>query len=334
VGGVPPQLIPLFQSAAAQYNLGPAGAAILAAINYEESDFDQSTLPGVHSGANSQGAAGPMQIGIGGKAGDTWDLVKVNAPGDTPGQAPNVYDEADAVYSAAHYLALNGLSADPATWRNAIWLYNHADWYVSAVLGRARTYYGQGLQTGAGSSTLASWPGSASCTISPSGYINPFAHAQVNASRIDQGVDYGGSGEIDALGPGRVILATREDTGWGNGNGYVSYQLTGGVYAGDYVYVAEGITPGVYPGEPIAAGQPIGKFNGHSIEIGFALGQGDVALAHSAYHPDGADTAAGRAMNQLLTSLGAQAGHQDMGDCGGPCPIVGGPLPNLAGTVG
>ena len=85
VGGVPPHLIPLFQGAAAKYNLGPEGAAILAAINYEESRFD-SNEPGVRSGANSAGAAGPMQIGIGGSAGDTWDRVKVNAPGDPPGQ--------------------------------------------------------------------------------------------------------------------------------------------------------------------------------------------------------------------------------------------------------
>src|SRR4029077_14709105 len=90
VGGVPLQLVPLFQGAAAKYALGPEGAAILAAINYEESRFD-SNETGVRSGANSAGAAGPMQIGIGGTAGDTWDRVKVNAPGDPPGRPPNVY---------------------------------------------------------------------------------------------------------------------------------------------------------------------------------------------------------------------------------------------------
>ena len=64
-GGVPAQLIPIFQGAAATYDLGPEGAAILAAINYAESHFD-SDEHGVRSGANSAGAAGPMQIGIGG----------------------------------------------------------------------------------------------------------------------------------------------------------------------------------------------------------------------------------------------------------------------------
>ena len=114
VGGVPAADIPIFQGAAAQFALGDRGPSILAAINYVESTFDTSTLAGVHSGTNGAGAAGPMQIGIGGTAGDTWDRVKVNAPGDPPGQPPNVYDEADAVYSAAHYLHA---PARPATGR-------------------------------------------------------------------------------------------------------------------------------------------------------------------------------------------------------------------------
>ena len=56
--------------------------------------------PGRALGSQQRGAAGPMQIGIGGTAGDTWDTIKVDAPGDPPGQPTNVYDEADAVYSA------------------------------------------------------------------------------------------------------------------------------------------------------------------------------------------------------------------------------------------
>ena len=160
---------------------------------------------------------------------------------------------------------------------------------------------------------------------SSAGYVNPFAHAQVTPSRIDQGVDYSGTGPIDALGPGRVVLVSTTDTGWGNGDGWISYQLTAGAYAGDYIYVAEGITPTVHQGQIVSAGQQIGNFNGHSIEIGFALGQGDLALAHTVYH-EGADTAAGRAMNALLVS-GAPGGHRDLTSCGGPCPIVGGPVP-------
>lgn len=61
-------------------------------------------------------------------------------------------------------------------------------------------------------------------------------------------------GPIDAIGPARVVLVSSTDTGWGNGDGWVSYQLTGGRYAGAYVYVyvAEGITPTVIAGETVA----------------------------------------------------------------------------------
>src|SRR6202041_2660010 len=45
---------------------------ILAGIGTVESDNGQTTLPGVHSGSNAFGAAGPMQIGIGGAAGKVW----------------------------------------------------------------------------------------------------------------------------------------------------------------------------------------------------------------------------------------------------------------------
>lgn len=142
VGGVPAADIAIFEGAAARFSLGDRGPSILAAINDVESAFGTSTLPGVHSGANSAGAAGPMQIGIGGAAGDTWDQIKVNAPGDPPGQPPDVYDEADAVYSAAHYLRLSGA---PADWPGAILAYNHAAWYVNEVLAKAQAYYTQGL---------------------------------------------------------------------------------------------------------------------------------------------------------------------------------------------
>ena len=88
VGDVPAQDVAIFQGAAGRYGLGARGPSILAAINDVESTFGTSTLPGVHSGANFAGAAGPMQIGIGGAAGDTWDSIKANAPGDPPGQPP------------------------------------------------------------------------------------------------------------------------------------------------------------------------------------------------------------------------------------------------------
>ena len=246
VGGIPGALVPVFQGAASRYALGPEGAAILAAINYEESDFGHSTLPGVRSGANPAGAAGPMQIGIGGAAGDTWDGVKVAAPGDQPGRGPDVYEEADAVYSAAHYLAEEGMTADPSTWQRAIYGYNHAAWYVQAVLSRAQDYYQRGLSA-AGPATAVSWPGPQRCPVEAGSYANPFADVPAGhlvPERIDQGVDYADNAAdpIVALGDAFVTYAG-PDAGWYGDS--VNYTLADGPYAGRYVYLAESVSPTV-----------------------------------------------------------------------------------------
>ena len=265
-----------------------------------------------------------MQIGIGGAAGDAYDPLRQYLPNPTLGP----HDPTTAVQLAALVLikdkgAPTGQPID--TYLPYAAAYNGtgpaATAYANRVIADATTYQGTGQTTFVGLSSSG-----CSAPVSDTGYVNPFAHAQVTPSRIDQGVDYSGTGPIDALGPGRVVLVSTNDTGWGNGNGWISYQLTAGAYGGKYVYVAEGITPTVSQGEVLSAAQQIGIFSGHSIEIGFALGQGDLALAHTVYH-EGADTAAGRAMNSLLISLGAAGGHQDLTSCGGPCPIVGGPSP-------
>jgi murein DD-endopeptidase MepM/ murein hydrolase activator NlpD len=325
VAGVPAGLVPIFEGAASRYNLGPEGAAILAAINYEESDFGQSTLPGVRSGANGAGAAGPMQIGIGKAAGDTWDGVKVNAPGDPPGRAPDVYDEADAVYSAAHYLAREGMTADPSTWQRAVYGYNHANWYVQAVLSRAQSYYQQGLSAaggagGAGSAGAASWPGPQRCSVQAGSYANPFAGVPAGhlaAERIDQGVDYADNtaDPILALGDA-VITYAGPDAGWYGDS--VNYTLTAGPYAGRQVYVSESVTPTVHVGQRVAAGQEIATFaepNIHGIETGWAAGPGVVvskasALGQQAHGRDAGDnrTYCGNDFSQLLAQLGAPPG--------------------------
>jgi murein DD-endopeptidase MepM/ murein hydrolase activator NlpD len=319
VGGVPAGLVSIFAGAASRYGLGREGAAILAAINFEESDFGQSTLPGVRSGANSAGAAGPMQIGIGGLAGDTWDTVKVAAPADPPGQAPNVYDEGDAVYSAAHYLASNGMTADPSTWQRAVFSYNHADWYVNAVLTRAQAYYEQGLA--AGGAIAVSWPDAQQCSVQSGSYANPFADvppARLVPERIDMGVDYadGRADPIVALGDATINYAG-PDPGWMHGNS-INYTLTDGPYAGRYVYVAESVTPTVRTGQHVVAGQAIATFaepNTHGIETGWAAGPGLVVakastLDQQSHGPDpGANRSyCGDQFSALLAQLGAAAG--------------------------
>jgi hypothetical protein len=112
---IPAELVASIEAAASAYcDLRPA---LLAAILKVESDFGRSPLPGVRSGTNDAGAAGPMQIGIGGKAGNTWGGTPVRAvPPDIPygsdgngdGLA-NIYDPADALHGAARYLCALGV---------------------------------------------------------------------------------------------------------------------------------------------------------------------------------------------------------------------------------
>jgi hypothetical protein len=51
--------------------------AVLAGIGKVESDHGRAPLPGVRSGWNFAGAAGPMQFGIGvGRAGNAWATIR------------------------------------------------------------------------------------------------------------------------------------------------------------------------------------------------------------------------------------------------------------------
>ena len=102
--------------------------AVLAAVGKVESDHGRSRLPGVRSGWNRAGAAGPMQFGIGrGRAGNAWARY---------GRG-NVYDLEDATAAAARKLCADGA---PRNYRQALHSYNHSWAYVARVLAIARTY--------------------------------------------------------------------------------------------------------------------------------------------------------------------------------------------------
>src|SRR5262249_13890943 len=113
---------------------------VLAAIGKVETDHGRSRLPGVRSGVNCAGAAGPMQLGVGagnhgcGDAGDAW--ATYGTDGDHDGRR-DVYDPADAIPAAARYLHAAGA---PADYRQAVLAYNHAAWYVTQVLAIAARY--------------------------------------------------------------------------------------------------------------------------------------------------------------------------------------------------
>jgi len=124
-GRVPAALAPLFEQAAARYQLGPDGPAVLAGLTKVESDFgrDLST--------SSAGAVGWTQF-----LPETWRQYGVDANGDgraDPGTA------ADAIFAAANYLRASGA---PRDWPRALFAYNHADWYVDKVLRTAEQLTG------------------------------------------------------------------------------------------------------------------------------------------------------------------------------------------------
>ena len=153
---IPSNFLKWYKTVGLQYNIP---WTILAGIGTEESDNGQTTLPGVHSLSNAFGAAGPMQIGIDGASGDAWgggafpgqgiipdsDLPVPNqgvATDEDGGGSASVYDPADAIAGAAKYLNAHGFQQDPS---GAIFAYNHAGWYVTAVESFASTYASGGF---------------------------------------------------------------------------------------------------------------------------------------------------------------------------------------------
>lgn len=109
--------------------------SVLAGIGKVESDHGRSTLPGVHSGTNSAGAAGPMQFLFptwNGRSSTTKLLNHVAGMDD-------IYAHRDASFGAARYLCNNGAAAAGGL-RGAVFQYNHAWWYVDEVLNWANAY--------------------------------------------------------------------------------------------------------------------------------------------------------------------------------------------------
>jgi hypothetical protein len=113
--------------------------SVLAAIGKVESDHGRSPLPGVDSGWNTAGAAGPMQFGIGvGRAGNAW--ARYGADFDHNGHT-SVYEPGDAIPAAARYLCAAGA---PRRLDRALYAYNHSWAYVAKVKAIAVRYRARG----------------------------------------------------------------------------------------------------------------------------------------------------------------------------------------------
>jgi len=129
-GGVPANYVPWLARAAERYRLGPRGFSIVAAVHYVESNFGRSQLPGVAPGTkNYMGAKGPGQF-----LEETWSSFGVDADGDG---VKDPYGIPDSISATANYLHASGA---PQNWHDALFAYNHAEWYVQEVLEAAERF--------------------------------------------------------------------------------------------------------------------------------------------------------------------------------------------------
>jgi murein DD-endopeptidase MepM/ murein hydrolase activator NlpD len=254
---------------------------VLAAINAVESDYGRNLA------VSTAGAVGWMQF-----MPDTWRQWAVDA--DHDGHL-NPYSPRDAIFTAARYLQASGASRDLP---GAIFAYNHADWYVTDVLLRARML-----------GNVASF------ARVEKGYSLPLDAAYMRQlGRTDDGVDIETAPDgalVYSITPGIVSAVTSDPAGFGPN--YPVIEATSGSLAGAYIYYGHVAEALVQPGERVAAGQPIAIMGhtgdalllGHGhIEIGFSDASGDPLSHHGAT----AWTPAGEVMRSFLVTLSAAFG--------------------------
>ena len=154
-------------------------------------------------------------------------------------------------------------------------------------------------------------------TSGVSDYVNPLAHARVTPERIDQGVDYAGSGELTAIGPATITHVATGGTGWPGA--FIEYRLLDGPDAGCYVYYAEGVAPAaaLRVGERVTAGQGVATIIpswATGIEIGWGAGNNTSTYAERTHQWSAASdqgdvpSAAGKTFSALIASLGGPRG--------------------------
>ncbi|MDT5026219.1 MAG: hypothetical protein QOE61_2645, partial [Micromonosporaceae bacterium] len=275
----PAFLIPIYKAAGRRYGVP---WRILAAINAIETDF------GRNLNVSSAGAIGWMQF-----MPSTWRQYGVAVDGRG---RPNPYDPRDAIFAAAHYLAVAGAGHDL---RGAVFAYNHALWYVDAVVWRASTISDSGGARGAAAS----------------GYALPIDGRYMHQiGRTDDGVDLEAAPDgaaVYSITPGVVTTVASDPSGFGPN--YPVVLVTAGPLAGEYIYYGHVAASLVHAGEHVRAGQPIAVMGhtgdaaslGHGhIEIGFSGASGNPIDHHSGV----AWTPAGAAMRHVITSLSSGFG--------------------------
>ena len=111
---IPPFLLPIYQACGSEYGVP---WEVLASINRAETSF------GTNLGDSTAGAMGWMMF-----MPASWTEWGVDANGD---KVKDPYNPVDAICAAGNYLKDFGYAEDPY---EAIFAYNHADWYVQLIL--------------------------------------------------------------------------------------------------------------------------------------------------------------------------------------------------------
>jgi hypothetical protein len=276
-GGIdqpPKYLVRIYKAAGRRYHVP---WQILAAINAIETDY------GRNLNVSPAGAEGWMQF-----MPATWMQYGVDVSGRG---RPNPYDPRDAIFAAARYLAASGA---PRHMRRAIFAYNHAQWYVDAVLWRAQLISDHAL----GKSRREH------------GYELPLDKRYMSLlGRTDDGVDIEDAPDgaaVYSITPGIVTAVASDPSGFGPN--YPVVLVTKGPLAGQYIYYGHVAASLVKVGQHVIAGQPIAVMGhtgdaaslGHGhIEVGFSDASGDPLNHHGA----SAWTPSGDAMRHVLIEL-------------------------------
>ncbi|MFK5634228.1 peptidoglycan DD-metalloendopeptidase family protein [Ornithinimicrobium sp. LYQ103] len=127
---IPPAVQELYEQAGAEYAIP---WTLLAGVGMAE------TAHGRITATSSAGARGLMQF-----MPETFAAYGVDGDGDG---LVDITGDADSVHSAANYLTASGARRGEEGVREALFAYNHADWYVNDVLFYAQ-HYGGGLVLG------------------------------------------------------------------------------------------------------------------------------------------------------------------------------------------
>ena len=318
---IPSGMLAAYRAAGSEYNLP---WEVVAGIGKEEcdngldSDPSCTIQPGAEGPgvANYAGASGPMQIGVGGLAGEAYQSVRQYLPVDQQDLGP--HDPTVAVELAALVL-IHLKGAPPGKPIDAYFPYVRAyngtgpaaEAYATRVIADAHQYQGGDTLAAAG----------VGCAAAQDTYVNPFSRSNgLVAERIDMGVDYSGRGPILVLGDAKITYAATDDPGWAycGAAGAVTLQLVDGPDQGRDIYITEGIAPTVAAGHTVSAGQTIADFAGAGcIEIGWSAIADGVEPEAAAFgqaangpneDPGENRTYCGTSMSQLLASLGAPPG--------------------------